>query len=1193
MMMSPTRDIIESVHNYLITHYLNVRRIALLPWLEGFQSFPLEDLFIEPLVTHISNGRAAQDVDLIKTLQNPSQENRLVLEGEPGMGKTLLAMKLTLDWAKRTHLKNFKFVFHIRLGDFNGELKQYVKEELLPTYYADRIDEVWNYCEHNDEAILFILDGYDELMKDNRGDVTKLLRQNFPKSKVLITSRPDGLQYHTNIKKFVVKGFTEIQVLEFISKYFKLIKQEDCGRSLRSRIENDQRLHNLARRPLFCVLLCMLYDTEGGKNLPEKFSEMIWKIMLCLIKINERRQGNDDDIDSFPKIYEMLFFKFGKLCFEALQKDQTRFTKEEIISSVGHENLSLLEKLGFMFTDRVKQDTNLKKFWLPVHKTFLEYLAAFYMSKHIETECKSCTDCKNFSSLLSKEWDVLKFVMSTLDKKAYLLLDNKSYKFFQKMKKYDLLVLLREAGASSQNARSVAKLLDSEHASITTCEVDFEGWSKILPENLKKLKSLEIIWRIKSQNPDQETSFVEAGASLYQAFFSALHNNTSIKKLTIRAMQDGEPFSEEKITLFFSHLQSALQKDNLEHLEIKDMRMEASGPLKKAISTVSNMDKRALESLETLSLDVTLEDNDLKDLCDSLNRCAHKLKRLKLLGLKFGYSGFSSLIGLLKDNKNIETLHLSMDRTDFMPTFEGSRSEDNIRYDPAAMLRDLRRVPREANRNNNEAYRQRHRMERSQSRGRPPDPTVELNYLMQDPLCPKVKDTISLKRYWSMNGARDLEHSQENEGASNTFKSRVQEGGCRIPLPLCLGREQHKSLFHDLFRSLPDTGVKDLTFSNAYTGWMSVDDMVCLGDAIRKASRLTSINIKGLKADHYIPVLLALGQSKSIVNVNLQSNAVKLKDMAFQMATIALKHNSSLSTLNLNEWHFLIEDKSKAFECISQLLDVWKVTKLYLENTTVDCGTIVTDAMSPIIFNPPIVNPIRGPALTWIELKDLSLKGMKVKEYSGIEKKGNLLLSDIRNFTNLTSLDLALSNCQQLVSSVDDEAAIKFFHLCGENLKKLQSLALDNWTFKFKKYEETCAHIGRLMSNRRTGLMHLKRLKLYNVNEVRPDNSNLSCVNTLLHHLVNNLKRLEELDLCYYRINGNKNMNDVAARRLGKCFHDHWGSPKQFTLLFYGLTDDAKKALCEELRRPPYRVIALAGHPIRITVQRQLCFLGV
>ena len=51
------------------------------------------------------------------------------------MGKTLLTTKLADEWACGLNLQQFQILILITLRDFKGSLQQYVREELLPSYF--------------------------------------------------------------------------------------------------------------------------------------------------------------------------------------------------------------------------------------------------------------------------------------------------------------------------------------------------------------------------------------------------------------------------------------------------------------------------------------------------------------------------------------------------------------------------------------------------------------------------------------------------------------------------------------------------------------------------------------------------------------------------------------------------------------------------------------------------------------------------------------------------------------------------------------------------------------------------------------------------------------------------------------------------------------------------------------------------
>ncbi|XP_066972145.1 uncharacterized protein [Macrobrachium rosenbergii] len=438
------------------------------------------------------------------------------------------------------------------------------------------------------------------------------------------------------------------------------------------------------------------------------------------------------------------------------------------------------------------------------------------------------------------------------------------------------------------------------------------------------------------------------------------------------------------------------------------------------------------------------------------------------------------------------------------------------------------------------------------------DPTKELSYLFQDPLNTGTKPTYMANHYSFVPG----------------------DGKDNLPLPLCNDRE-HKSVFHDLFSALPESSVKSLTLDYPCL-YLSTLDLVCLGDAIRKTKCLETLKLQNLKnAKKYIPVVLGLGQCQSLTSVTLESKSVIITDASFSLACLALRNNTTLKKLSLAQWEFSIKNQKLATRHFKDLLSNWKVNDLNLANCSIDIG--VGMAIAPTLFTPPLLLPIHGPTHHWSSIKTLRLPHVKLKEPLGLERRGHLLLPVLRHCPNLTVLDLSAS--ENHITSLDDCATRKFFQLLGTNFKKLKELTLCNWEFKFKNYEETCLEIGQLVRS----CTELRTLVLDKVSEVRSGLSvRTQCRATLLHQLVNNLPRLSQLSLCFYRIDDFE-LDKRSAAQLGACFHDHWNSTNKFKLKFFGLSPAAETALHEALVKD-FTVIISQGYPLEITVRKRYLF---
>ena len=249
-----------------------------------------------------------------------------------------------------------------------------------------------------------------------------------------------------------VLGFDQMRIFQFIDRYFRAIGSDNSSSHFRHLMEKNEKYGRLATRPLFCVLLCMLYVTGSDANragssrpdfrLPDRQSDVVLQIILCLIKWNRKNTGNSEiDFDSLPSEYDKPFSSFGKLCVRSLSQDKSRFSQREVEQVSGFH--TRLEPLGFLYSDNESHVLGEKRFWKPVHQTFIEYLAAFYISRHVR-DCKNCKDCKQFNSTFQKSIEVLKFCVGILNNKASKILDATAFPILWSLKPATLLHLLKE-----------------------------------------------------------------------------------------------------------------------------------------------------------------------------------------------------------------------------------------------------------------------------------------------------------------------------------------------------------------------------------------------------------------------------------------------------------------------------------------------------------------------------------------------------------------------------------------------------------------------------------------------------------------------------------------------------------------------------------------------------------------------------
>ena len=133
--------------------------------------------------------------------------------------------------------------------------------------------------------------------------------------------------------------------------------------------------------------------------------------------------------ENLPPIYEQALISFGKLCIEALMDNKFHFTNDEIAKILpdsmkhGHENVIM----GFLVKSNVSISTsffNNKDCYQPLHKTFLEFVAAYYLKSLVnDTErLKEELRCLQEIEYSSVE-QVLLYTVEMLASEAYHILN--------------------------------------------------------------------------------------------------------------------------------------------------------------------------------------------------------------------------------------------------------------------------------------------------------------------------------------------------------------------------------------------------------------------------------------------------------------------------------------------------------------------------------------------------------------------------------------------------------------------------------------------------------------------------------------------------------------------------------------------------------------------------------------------------
>ncbi|KAJ7349539.1 NACHT, LRR and PYD domains-containing protein, partial [Desmophyllum pertusum] len=379
-----------------------------------------------------------------KHLQTLSKGNdaMVLVEGSPGIGKTTFSLKISHDWSNEkipedVSFPEFELVLLLKCRDIRGDVMEAIREQLLPEDMDEKVRRgVMDYIKdiHNQENILIILDGLDELPKEGENHVDKLLhRRILPFCYVLATSRQErGIVVRQQVEFDIllqIKGFTEEDAFEYIRKHFRHFGPEHSlkGERLIQAIQENTFLHALPSNPLNLLLLCVVFEDYKGE-LPSICTELYQIIIRCLLRrycAKHNLEAPDDD-KALEEQFEDSLLALGELAWRCLQEGRLSFREAELAKFerlCKNKDLAA-RKLGLVSKEASAKRINPQHEYHFLHKTFQEYLAASYLAhKLLKEQVNVFRDfqLEFYEQITSAYRQVFLFVSGILGKEAGVL----------------------------------------------------------------------------------------------------------------------------------------------------------------------------------------------------------------------------------------------------------------------------------------------------------------------------------------------------------------------------------------------------------------------------------------------------------------------------------------------------------------------------------------------------------------------------------------------------------------------------------------------------------------------------------------------------------------------------------------------------------------------------------------------------
>ena len=320
----------------------------------------------------------------------------ILVQGEAGVGKTMLCMSILEDWATGRLFQEFQIILYLPLRNVaSASSLPELLSVLHPDFNSDTCIKLATYLKKNeDHNVLIIADGWEDLQLSQcrkESFFHSLLFSNdiIPTSSVTVvitTAIPSCIQTHTLevVDRFItLSGFNTIAVESIIQSEF-----EDDIRKIRyliAQLNDNSLIVSICSTPLLFGILCELcrLNSNHAEPLPNTMTELYAKLVWTLATVTMNiTNGTCAEVLSLSKhsdlpgglkrpwqlLCELAFRNVEKGCDTFSQSDASKFMSSE---------LKTISYFGLIKAISESEDTLSLSF---VHPYFEQYLASLYLA---------------------------------------------------------------------------------------------------------------------------------------------------------------------------------------------------------------------------------------------------------------------------------------------------------------------------------------------------------------------------------------------------------------------------------------------------------------------------------------------------------------------------------------------------------------------------------------------------------------------------------------------------------------------------------------------------------------------------------------------------------------------------------------------------------------------------------------------
>ena len=330
--------------------------------------------------------------DLFKPGKDTPNPKRILVTGDPGIGKTEFVSRLVQEFADsslfsvESEMRQLNFIFSFNFKELGLIDEHITLQEFLSysTFSSKLEDIVYRQIAEKSDEVLLIFDGLNEWAiksfttnahvgktiktEENMPVDTLILKllsgELLPGCTIVVTSRSSPLL--SEIEEIVVfdryadlGSFKPDEVKTCVQEFFR--DNQDLSVNLTNRISIDENLQVLCCVPQNCVLLCFYLNFAMSKKTIEEFQAIdlpstTTELFEKLIETAATGESVESDHKTFPsghldfsKNSQEILEKLSDLAFQGMIQERYVFRKEDLSCvELSAFEVEILEEAGFL-----------------------------------------------------------------------------------------------------------------------------------------------------------------------------------------------------------------------------------------------------------------------------------------------------------------------------------------------------------------------------------------------------------------------------------------------------------------------------------------------------------------------------------------------------------------------------------------------------------------------------------------------------------------------------------------------------------------------------------------------------------------------------------------------------------------------------------------------------------------------------